>query len=203
VLGVLLKSAGRIVVGGVDLDGADPAQRREARLACQLIFQDPYSSLDPRMRIVDIVAEPLRHAPDIRPADRRLRVAEILDQVGLGALGGRFPHERQRVAIARAIIRKPAFVVADEPVSALDMTIQRQVLTLFRALQAEYGFAGLFISHDLGAVEQIADRILVMQAGHLVEQGTVEQVLGQPSHPYTRALLDAMPQGPAQTEGRR
>jgi ABC-type glutathione transport system ATPase component len=208
VLGLLLKSAGRIVVGGVDLDGADPAQRREARLACQLIFQDPYSSLDPRMRIVDIVAEPLRHAPDIRPADRRLRVAEILDQVGLGALGGRFPHElsggqRQRVAIARAIIRKPAFVVADEPVSALDMTIQRQVLTLFRALQAEYGFAGLFISHDLGAVEQIADRILVMQAGHLVEQGTVEQVLGQPSHPYTRALLDAMPQGPAQTEGRR
>ena len=198
VLGLLAKSAGHIHVEGVDLDTATPSQRRVARLACQLIFQDPYSSLDPRMRIRDIVAEPLRHAPDVARVDHLRRAAEMLDQVGLGSLAARFPHElsggqRQRVAIARAIIRKPAFVVADEPVSALDMTIQRQVLTLFRQLQAEYGFAGLFISHDLGAVEQIADRILVMQDGKLVEQGSVEQVLGAPTHPYTRALLDATP----------
>jgi peptide/nickel transport system ATP-binding protein len=198
VLSLLAKSAGAIKVGGVDLDEATPPQRRTARLACQLIFHDPYSSLGPRMRIGDIIAEPRRHAPDVPREDRPKRVTEILEQVGLGKLAASFPHElsggqRQRVAIARAINRKPPFVVADEPVSALDMTIQRQVLTLFRTLQAEYGFAGLFISHDFGAVEQIADRILVMQDGTLVEQGSVEQVLDAPTHPYTRALLEATP----------
>lgn len=126
------------------------------------------------------------------------RVNDILDEVGLAGLGDRYPHalsggQRQRVAIARAVIRNPAFVVADEPVSALDMTIQKQVLDLFRRLQENHGFACLFISHDLGAVSRVADRIVVMQQGQIVEQGRVGQILDHPQHPYTQALLKATP----------
>jgi peptide/nickel transport system ATP-binding protein len=126
------------------------------------------------------------------------RVAETLDEVGLAGYERRFPHElsggqRQRVAIARAIVRRPDFVVADEPVSALDMTIQKQVLDLFRKLQETHGFACLFISHDLGAVSRIADRIVVMEQGLIVEEGSVGQVLDHPKHSYTQALLEATP----------
>ena len=171
---------------------------REFRLASQLVFQDPYSSLDPRMRVGEIVAEPLRHVPQLAGAERDRRVAAMLDEVGLAGLAQRWPHElsggqRQRIAIARAIVRHPSFVVADERVSALDMTIQAQVLKLFGRLQAQYGYACLFISHDLAAVEQVADRVVVMQGGRIVEQGSRDDIFDRPQHDYTKALLAAAP----------
>jgi peptide/nickel transport system ATP-binding protein len=174
------------------------AADRDFRLASQLVFQDPYSSLDPRMRVGEIVAEPLRHVAELSAADRAKRVEKMLDEVGLAGFGNRWPHElsggqRQRIAIARAIVRDPLFVVADEPVSALDMTIQAQVLKLFERLQASYGFACLFISHDLGAVEQVADRVVVMQGGKIVEQGSRDDIFDRPQHDYTKALLAAAP----------
>ncbi len=187
-------AGGDIRFRGRDLRTAD----RDFRLASQLVFQDPYSSLDPRMRVHEIVSEPLRHLPELSGAERLRRVDAILDEVGLAGYGRRWPHElsggqRQRVAIARAIVRNPAFVVADEPVSALDMTIQAQVLRLFERLQAQYGFACLFISHDLAAVEQVADRVVVMQGGRIVEQGSRDDIFDRPQHDYTRALLAAAP----------
>ena len=171
---------------------------REFRLASQLVFQDPYSSLDPRMRVGEIVAEPLRHVANLAAGERDRRVEAMLEEVGLAGLGKRWPHElsggqRQRIAIARAIVREPAFVVADEPVSALDMTIQAQVLKLFERLQLQYGFACLFISHDLAAVEQVADRVVVMQGGRIVEQGSRDDIFDRPQHDYTKALLAAAP----------
>ena len=187
-------SGGRIWFQGRRVSTAD----KQFRLSCQLIFQDPYSSLDPRMRIGEIVAEPLRHVAQLTAGERTHRVEAMLDEVGLAGLGGRWPHElsggqRQRIAIARAIVRKPLFVVADEPVSALDMTIQAQVLRLFERLQAQYGFACLFVSHDLAAVEQVADRVVVMQAGRIVEQGPRDDIFDRPQHDYTKALLAAAP----------
>ena len=172
--------------------------QRDFRLNCQLVFQDPYSSLDPRQRIGDIVAEPLKHGLRLSRAERRERAEAILAEVGLAEFARRFPHalsggQRQRVAIARAVVRNPAFVVADEPVSALDMTIQKQVLELFRRLQEKHGFACLFISHDLAAVSQIADRIVVMKEGRIVEQGGIADIFDRPQHAYTRALLEATP----------
>jgi peptide/nickel transport system ATP-binding protein len=168
------------------------------RTACQLVFQDPYSSLDPRQRIGSIILEPLLLVPGMSAAAMAHRVDEVLDEVGLAGFSQRFPHElsggqRQRVAIARAIVRRPAFVVADEPVSALDMSIQAQILALFQKLQKVHGFACLFISHDLAAVEQIADRVVVMEAGRIVEQGSRDAVFDAPRHPYTRSLLAAAP----------
>jgi len=190
--------AGQILFRGEDVRSAGRAALHRFRLACQLVFQDPFSSLDPRMRVGDIVAEPLRHLPELDPAARTRRVKETLDEVGLDGLGARYPHElsggqRQRVAIARALVRRPAFVVADEPVSALDMTIQAQVLKLFQSLQKHHGFACLFISHDLAAVEQIADRVIVMERGRIVEQGARDAVFDDPRHAYTQALLAATP----------
>jgi peptide/nickel transport system ATP-binding protein len=162
------------------------------------VFQDPYSSLDPRMRVGEIVAEPLRHVAQLATTERVKRVEKMLDEVGLANFANRWPHElsggqRQRIAIARAIVRGPLFVVADEPVSALDMTIQAQVLKLLERLQAQYGFACLFISHDLAAVEQVADRVVVMQGGRIVEQGSRDDIFDHPQHDYTKALLAATP----------
>jgi len=193
-LRLLPLAAGEVRFLGRDVTAAFD---QDFRLGSQLVFQDPYSSLDPRMRIGDVVGEPLRHTR-LSAAERTSRVAAMLDEVGLSGLAQRWPHElsggqRQRVAIARAIIRRPAFVVADEPVSALDMTIQAQILKLFERLQAQYGFACLFISHDLAAVEQIADRVVVMQGGRIVEQGTRDDVFDRPQHDYTKALLAATP----------
>ena len=197
-LGLVPLTAGDVLYDGQSLAGADAAVRRAFRLDCQLIFQDPFSSLNPRQRVGEIVAEPLRHAVGLDGEQRAARVDEILDSVGLSELARRLPHElsggqRQRVAIARAIVRRPRLVVADEPISALDMTIQMQVLRLIQALQAQYGFACLFISHDLGAVEMIADRVLVLEGGRIAEQGERDAVFGHPQHPYTRALLAATP----------
>lgn len=167
---------------------------------CQMIFQDPNSSLDPRMTIGKLVAEGLGRRHRLSGAEVRQRVAQSLEDVELPvAMQTRFAHElsggqRQRVAIARALIRRPSFVIADEPVSALDMTIRARVLDLLGSLQEKYGFASIFISHDLAAVEQIADRVVVMHQGNIVETGTRDEIFDAPKHAYTKLLLNAVPQ---------
>ena len=164
-----------------------------------MVFQDPYSSLDPRMTVQNLVREALRAARNLTSAAKDERVRETLREVGLAEdLANRYPHElsggqRQRVAIARAIARRPAFLIADEPVSALDVTVRAQILDLFADLQARYGFSCLFISHDLSAVEQIADRVVVMRDGEIVEEGDRDQIFDSPCHSYTRQLLMAAP----------
>jgi len=186
-------AGGTVRFDGVDLAGLSAEQLRRFRRSAQLVFQDPYSSLDPRLRTRDIIGASLRDT-----ADKDSRVQAILEEVGLPAFGSRFPHQmsggqRQRVAIARAVISRPRLVVADEPVSALDMTIQQQVLGLFQRLQTQYGFACLFITHDLAVVKQIASRVVVMSAGAIVEAGSVAEVFRSPQHEYTRELLEATP----------
>jgi peptide/nickel transport system ATP-binding protein len=197
-LGLKPLAAGRITVDGVDIATMSAVETRTFRRTAQLVFQDPFSSLDPRMRVGAIVGATLRHLPGITVAQRRERVRIVLDEVGLTGFAERFPHQmsggqRQRVAIARAIVSEPRLVIADEPVSALDMTIQLQVLTLFQRLQERYGFACLFITHDLAVVEQVADRVCVLSGGKVVEMGAAEAVLGNPLHAYTKALLAATP----------
>jgi peptide/nickel transport system ATP-binding protein len=162
------------------------------------VFQDPFSSLDPRMRVHAIVKEALRHDRSLPSRQKDEETRQALESVGLKEHGRRYPHElsggqRQRVAIARAIVSRPDVVVADEPISALDMTIQKQVLELFERLQREQGFACIFISHDLAAVQQIAQRIIVMEDGRIVETGSCEAVFADPQHEYTRRLLAASP----------
>jgi len=186
--------AGAILFQGVDIL---KAANRVHRLQCQMIFQDPYSSLDPRMTVGQILAEPLRHEPALSAAQKRQRVTDTLVDVGLPEqFRERFAHQlsggqRQRVAIGRALVRRPKLVIADEPISALDMTIQKQILELFERLQRQYGFACLFISHDLSAVERIAHRVAVMNQGEVVEMGPRDTIFDAPQHPYTRLLLAA------------
>lgn len=193
-VGLVKPCAGAIHFKGVDIL---KASNRTHRLQCQMIFQDPFSSLNPRMRIGEILIEPLRHEPGLNASERRERVMQTMRDIGLPeAFAERFPHQlsggqRQRVAIGRALVRHPQLVIADEPISALDMTIQKQILELFERLQAQYGFACLFISHDLAAVERIAHRVAVMHQGEVVEVGSREQVFDHPQHPYTRQLLAA------------
>lgn len=198
IAGLTAISSGRLSFEGRDLAMMNSAQRQDFRRATQLVFQDPYSSLNPRMRIGDIIAAPLRHEPGLNRAGRLDRVRAVLDEVGLPEFVERYPHQmsggqRQRVAIARAIVSKPRLVIADEPVSALDMTIQHQILELFQALQSRYGFACLFITHDLAVVAHIADRVAVMSDGKIVETGTADDVLRNAQEPYTKALLAATP----------
>ncbi len=197
--GLIRPSSGALLYRGQPINRSNAAARRDFRLNCQMVFQDPFSSLDPRMRVGEVVAEPLRHVPGLSRPERRLQLERTLADVGLDpALAQRFPHElsggqRQRVAIGRAIIRRPALIIADEPVSALDMTIQKQILELLKSLQEAYDFACLFISHDLGAVEQVADRVLVMENGKVVESGPRDDIFDRPRHDYTKRLLAASP----------
>ncbi len=189
-------TAGRVLLDGEDLLTATSRRMFQLRRRIQFVFQDPYSSLDPRMTLRDIVAEPLRLPAGMRVAERLRRAEAMLEEVGLGGLGTRYPHalsggQRQRAAIARALVRDPAFVVADEAVSALDATVRKQVLGLLREQQRRRGFACLFVTHDLGVVEEIADRVVVMQDGRVVEEGPRDRVLDAPAHDYTRALLKA------------
>jgi peptide/nickel transport system ATP-binding protein len=198
ILGLAPVSGGIIAFHGKSLGGGHRLQAARKRI--QMIFQDPYSSLDPRMCIADLVMEGLRLDKGVDRAEKRRRVARALEDVGLGGnYGERYIHElsggqRQRVAIARALVMRPEIVIADEPVSALDVTVQKQVLDILVSLQKTYGFACLLISHDLGVVEQIAHRVVVMLRGHVVEEGSRDAVFDAPQHPYTQRLLQAVPE---------
>jgi peptide/nickel transport system ATP-binding protein len=180
-----------------DLAGDD---LRAARREIQIIFQDPFASLDPRMRVQELIEEGMAALrPEMSAADRRQRIEKLADEVGLRREAlGRYPHEfsggqRQRIAIARALAVQPRLLVCDEPTSALDVSVQAQILNLLRELQRELGVSYLFITHNIGVVEYIADEVAVMKAGRIVEQGLCSEVLGSPQHEYTRTLLAAVP----------
>ncbi|NUR90438.1 MAG: dipeptide ABC transporter ATP-binding protein [Nonomuraea sp.] len=201
-------TAGRIVYGGRDLATLSPAELRPVRGEIQIVFQDPYSSLSPRLTVHEIVAEPLRTQGRYRDGGRE-RVAELLDLVGLlPEHANRYPHEfsggqRQRIGIARALALGPKVLVLDEPVSALDVSIQAQVVNKLAELQRELGLAYLFISHDLSVVRHLCDRVAIMYLGRIVEEGEREDVFERPLHPYTKALISAVPiSDPSQRGGR-
>jgi oligopeptide transport system ATP-binding protein len=192
--------SGELRFEGRDLLASRGAELRAERRHMQMIFQDPFASLDPRMRVGEIVGEPLAiHHRELSKRQKQDRTAAMLERVGLAADAlQRYPHEfsggqRQRIGIARALILRPKLVVADEPVSALDVSVGAQVLLLLAELQSEFGLTYLFISHSLPVVAQVATRIAVMRAGKFVELGSAQQVLHQPAHPYTQELLAAVP----------
>ncbi len=196
--------SGELLVDGRDFLAARGAELRALRREMQMVFQDPFASLDPRMRVGAIVAEPLEiHEPQLTRAERRSRVIEILSAAGLGEdVLARYPHEfsggqRQRIGIARALVLRPRLVVADEPVSALDVSVGAQILELLQNLQRDFALTYLLISHSLPVVAQLATRIAVMQGGRIVETGPAEQILSAPAHPYTQSLIAAIPVLPA------
>ncbi len=199
ILRLIDATAGTIVFEGVDLTTARAGALTDVRRRMQVVFQDPVGSLDPRMSVRDIVAEPIRTHLRLGTDDVDARVAALLDQVGLGKVHvDRRPHELsggqcQRVAIARALALSPRLVVLDEPTSSLDVSVQAQILNLLLDLRASLGLTYLLISHDLSVVRHLADRIGVMYRGRIVETGEADDVLGNPAHPYTRALLLAAP----------
>ena len=198
-LGLIEPTAGSITFDGRDISQMSPAQARTFRARAQLIFQDPYASLNPRMTIGDTLAEPIMLHTALTKAERRERVADLLDMVGLKSIHARrYPHEfsggqRQRIAIGRALAASPKLIVCDEPVSALDLSIRAQILNLLRDLQDKFGLALIFISHDLSVVKHIADRTAVMYLGRIVEMAPTREVFRTPRHPYTQALLAAIP----------
>ena len=196
-------TSGTISFRGEDVNALPPEELRKRRRDFQMVFQDPFGSLDPRQRVERIVAEPLDALDTVAREERRARVVDVLDAVGLKASDlEKYPHEfsggqRQRIAIARALITKPALIVADEPVSALDVSVQAQVLNLMHDLQSEFGVTYLFISHDLAVVEYVCAEVAVMNAGKIVERGDANEIFSRPQHPYTQTLLNAVPKLPA------
>ncbi|WP_104685035.1 ABC transporter ATP-binding protein [Helicobacter bizzozeronii] len=197
--GIESPSGGEILFKGKNLAQFSKTNWQEYRKHVQMIFQDPYSSLNPRWQVGDIIAEPLLLNTTLSKQERREKVLEMMDSVGLKREWiSRYPHQfsggqRQRIGIARALIIHPKVVICDEPVSALDVSIQAQVLNLLLDLQKEMGLTYVFISHDLGVVEHVSDRILVMYQGEIVERGDVQSVLSDPKDPYTKKLLHAVP----------
>ncbi|WP_435319330.1 ABC transporter ATP-binding protein [Haloarchaeobius sp. TZWSO28] len=200
--------------GSVEFDGEnvfemDKTELKAFRRNAQIVFQDPFSSLDPRMTIGEIVTESLRIHGIADREERQARAAELLERVGLSASQvDRYPHEfsggqRQRIGIARAIALDPEFIVLDEPVSALDVSVQAQVLNLLGDLQDEFGLTYLFVAHDLSVVRHISDRVAVMYLGEIVETGPVDEIFENPQHPYTQALLESVPRPSVEEYGRR
>jgi oligopeptide/dipeptide ABC transporter ATP-binding protein len=191
--------SGSVRFAGKDLASLSPSALRARRRDMQIIFQDPFGSLDPRMTVAQAIAEPLRLHRLLPRAEEPARVAELLRRVGLRPeSAGRWPHEfsggqRQRIAIARALASNPRLIIGDEPVSALDVSVQAQVINLLRDLIRDLRLTFVLVSHDLGVVRHVADRVAVMYLGRIVEEGPAEDVLGAPRHPYTRALVAAMP----------
>ena len=192
-------SAGRVWLDGQDLHALDPAALRRMRTQIQMVFQDPYGSLDPRRTVQQTVSEPLALLQGAGRDEQRRRTAEVLEAVGLRPQDGeKYPHEfsggqRQRIAIARALVTRPRLIVADEPVSALDVSVQAQVLNLMQDLQDAHGLTYLFISHDLSVIDLVCDDVVVLQHGRIVEQGPADRVFRDPQHAYTQRLIAAVP----------
>jgi len=200
ILRLIKATGGSAFFKGRDIMAMSGPELKEIRSKMQIIFQDPYSSLNPRLMVSDIIEEGIRSLmPGLKKAERKARIEEVLELVGLGAGAmRRYPHEfsggqRQRIGIARALAVKPEFLVCDEAVSALDVSVQAQILNLLKAIQTEYGISYLFITHDLGVVEYIADEVAVMYGGVIVEHGPVDEIFWRPTHEYTKKLLGAVP----------
>ncbi len=199
VMGMTKPTGGRVDFDGQPVFDARGDVPKPIRREMQLVFQDPFSALNPRMPVGESVGEPLRLVPGMSASDRRDRVAEVLERVGLSAAqASRMPNEfsggqRQRIVIARAIAPEPRLIVCDEPVSALDVSVRSQILNLLMDLQADFGLTYLFISHDLSVVRHISDRVAVMYLGRIVEEATTDTLFDGPRHPYTEALMTAIP----------
>ena len=200
---------GKITFNGRDITGYNRGQMRPVRREMQIVFQDPYASLNPRMTVRDIISEPLRIHGSYRGEQGRQRVNELLRTVGLSPEhANRFPHEfsggqRQRIGVARALALNPQLIILDEPVSALDVSIRAQVVNLLESLQRDFGLTYIFVAHDLSVVRHVSDRVAVMYLGKVVEIGTKHQIYEAPSHPYTQALLSAVPIEEPGQRGRR
>ncbi len=202
-------TSGTVILDGVDVTAARPKELLDLRREIQVVFQDPYACLNPRHSIGQSIGTPIRIQSTMNKADEKVRVRELMELVGLNPEHyNRFPHEfsggqRQRAGIARALALQPKVIVADEPVSALDVSIQSQILNLMEALQQDFGLSYVFIAHDLAVVRHIADEVAVMYLGKIVESGDTNSVYDSPRHPYTRALLSAVPEPDPEAASRR
>jgi peptide/nickel transport system ATP-binding protein len=199
IIGLIKATAGEILLEGTDLTKLSRRQFYPYRKDIQMIFQDPYSSLNPRKRVLDIIAEPIRNFEKLSPQEEKRKVQYFIERVGLNPESiYKYPHEfsggqRQRIGIARALTLNPKLIIADEPVSALDVSVQAQVLNFMKDIQKEFQLTYLFISHDLGIIRHMCDRIGIMYRGRFVEEGTSEEIFNNPQHIYTKRLLSAIP----------
>ncbi|BDG47885.1 ATP-binding cassette domain-containing protein [Parageobacillus sp. KH3-4] len=199
IIGLIKATAGEILLEGTDLTKLSRRQFYPYRKDIQMIFQDPYSSLNPRKRVLDIIAEPIRNFEKLSPQEEKRKVQYFIERVGLNPESiYKYPHEfsggqRQRIGIARALTLNPKLIIADEPVSALDVSVQAQVLNFMKEIQKEFQLTYLFISHDLGIIRHMCDRIGIMYRGRFVEEGTSEEIFHHPQHIYTKRLLSAIP----------